>query len=264
MAYAASIINKSIGLGLRLTSLAKYFIRALARHDMIISLSQLRRNSILTETWLDEDASHPDRFMGYTTTLMPLMEELCALAEDVRRNGRSPSRAIAYGPEDVVSTLASLPQKVKSLRSRIQSWRWLFGHGVSATSSGRLLAHAYAYRAAALLMLHRLVYPAGSSVDGDREAFEMACEVMVHLKGPPEDLRLSTWPALIAGCELESEEDRAVIVDVFLGIFRERKTGTSLQTLNFVTERVWRARDAGDDWDWMTLSQTYPGECIPI
>lgn len=101
-------------------------------------------------------------------------------------------------------------------------------------------------------------------MESDLDAFEMACEVMVHLKAPPEDLRLSTWPALIASCELKSEEDRAVAIDIFRGIYLVRKTGTSLQTKRFVTQRVWKARDAGDDWDWMTLSQRYPGECIPI
>lgn len=233
---------------------------------MIISLSQLRRNSIKTETWLDEATSSTDRFMGYTTTLMPLLEELCALAEDIRQNTGA-GRVITYISEDTtISILPSIPQKIDNLRSRIQSWRWVCSHGdsLSVGSSVRLIAHAYAYRAAALLMLHRLIYPAGSSVESDLDAFEMACEVMVHLKAPPEDLRLSTWPALIASCELKSEEDRAVAIDIFRGIYLVRKTGTSLQTKRFVTQRVWKARDAGDDWDWMTLSQRYPGECIPI
>ncbi|KIX07452.1 uncharacterized protein Z518_02105 [Rhinocladiella mackenziei CBS 650.93] len=263
IAYAASIINKYIGSGLVLSSLAKYFIRALARHDMVMSLSRLRRNSIKTETWLDETANSPDRFMGYTTTLMPLLEELCGLAEDIRHNAE-PGRAITYGPEDATSILPSITRKVNNLRSRIQSWRWVFDHSVSAKPSGRLMAHAHAYRAAALLMLFRLLHPAGSSVESDREAFEMACEVMVHLKGPPEELRLSTWPALIASCELESEEDRAVAINVFRSIYSVRKTGTSLQTMKFVMERVWRARNEGHDWDWMTLSQKFTGECVPI
>ncbi len=266
MTYAASIINKYIESGLLLSSLAKYFIRALARHDMIVSLSQLRRNSIKTETWFDKATSSTDRFMGYTTSLMPLLEELCALAEDIRPNSGT-SRAVPVIASRSGDTNSILIEKINNLRSRIRSWQWVSGPGdvvVSPGSSGRLVEHACAYRAAALLVLHRLMHPAGSSAGCDREAFEMACEVMAHLKGPPENLRLSTWPALIASCELKNAGDRAVAMEVFSGIYRARKTGTSLQTKKFVLERVWKARDAGDDWDWMTLSQKYPGECIPI
>jgi hypothetical protein len=231
---------------------------------MMIALSQLRRNSIKTEMWLDKTTTTTDRFMGYTTTLMPLLEELCALGEDIRH--AESSRNITYRSEDAVSILPSMKQNINDLRSRIQSWRWVFGHGdsVAIRSSGRLIAHAFAYRAAALLMLHRLIYPAGSSVEADQEAFRIACEVMVYLKGPPEDLGLSTWPALIGSCELESVEDRAIAVNIFRSIYSVRKTGTSLQTMRFIIERVWKARDNGDDWDWMKLSQMYPGECTPL
>lgn len=262
--YATSIINNFTSSGLVLSSLAKYFVRALARHDMIISLSQLRRNSIKTDTWLDQDTSSTDRFMGYTTTLMPLLEELCALAEDIRHDPTD--HLLTFGSEDVVSIVPALAWNINDLRSRIQSWRWNIknGESVAVGSAGRLISHAYAYRAAALLMLYRLTHPAGSSMESDREAFEMACEVMAYLRGPPEDLRLSTWPAFIGSCEMGSEDDRAIAVGIFRDIYSIRKTGTSLQTMKFVMERVWKARDEGSDWDWMRLSQTYPGECIPI
>lgn len=265
IAYAASIINSHIESGLVLSSLAKYFIRALARHDMIMSLSHLRRNSIRTEIWLDKTAHNtPDRFMGYTTTMMPLLEELCSLAEDIHHNvEQQPIQAITatyYGPDDA----SSITSRVNHIRSRIRSWQWGFPGGVSAPSSERLVAHADAYRAAALLMLFRLLHPAGGSAESDRTALKMAGKVMVHLRGAPEELRLSTWPALIASCELQSQEDRLVAVNVFHSIYSVRKTGTCLQTLKFVTERVWRARDQGYDWNWMTLSQQFPWECVPI
>ena len=233
---------------------------------MILSLSQLRRNSIKTNTWFDPSTICTDRFMGYTTTLMPLLEELCALAEDIRNPVTT--QAIAYTLEDTVSISQPSLQDmaIASLRARILSWRWAFGNGdsIAVRSSGRLIAHAYAYRAAALLMLHRVMHPAGSSMESDQEAFGMACEIMAYLKGPPEDLGLSTWPALIASCEFDTEEDREIAVGIFRDIYSVRKTGTSLQTMKFVTNRVWKARDEGNDWDWMRLSQLYPGECIPI
>ncbi|OJJ45185.1 hypothetical protein ASPZODRAFT_133822 [Penicilliopsis zonata CBS 506.65] len=249
IAYAASIINRYIESGLVLSSLAKYFIRALARHDMIISLSHLRRNSIRTDIWLDENNHSPDRFMGSTTTLMPLLEELCGLAEDIQRH------ATPIGPAET----SLFTRRADGLRSRIQAWQC-----VSAAWSARLLAHAHAYRAAALLMLFRLLHGAGSSVESDQTALEMAREVMRYLKRPPEDLRLCTWPALIASCELREEEDRTEAMNVFHSIYSVRRTSTSLQTLKFVTDRVWRARDEGAVWNWMALSQQFPGECVPI
>lgn len=229
---------------------------------MIMSISHLRRNSIRTEIWLDSHAYRPDRFMGYTTTLMPLLEELCGLAEDVYRTAQYVP-PIAYGPESP-SDGPSITCKINDLRSRIESWRWGFPKGVSAASAERLTAHADAYRAAALLMLFRLLHAAGTSAESDQTALEMAEEVMVHLRRPPEDLRLSTWPALIASCELQREADRAAAINVFHSIYSVRKTGTSLQTLKFVTDRVWWARDQGHDWNWMNLSQQFPGECVPI
>ncbi|KAK4938225.1 hypothetical protein LTR10_021298 [Elasticomyces elasticus] len=268
--YAASIVNKYLGSGMVLSSLAKYFIRTLARQDMMISLSQLRRNAIRTETWLDDTAkNNADRFMGYTATLMPLLEELCALAEDVHHN-LGITRRKRYELVDAtlsplsLTTISMISQKAMNLQFRLRSWRPIFSQNISARTSRRLLAQAYATRAAASLMLHRLVNPAGSSEESDREAFEMACEIMAHLNGQPEDLRLSTFPALIATCELESEEDRAVAIEIFENIYKTRKTGTSLQTRDFVVHRVWKAKDAGEDWDWMILSRKYPGECVPI
>lgn len=242
-----------------LSSLAKYFIRALARHDMIMSLSHLRQNLIRTEIWLDQKDYTPDRFMGCTTTLMPLLEELCGLAEDARSPAQ-PIQTITYGPDNI----PLITRKANHLLSRIQSWRWGLPDGVPSALSGRLIAHANAYRAAALLMLFRLLHGAGSSIESDRQALGMAKEVMMHLNRPPGELGLSSWPALIASCELQSNNDRVAAINIFQGIYSVRKTGTSLQTLKFIRDRVWRARDEGHDWDWMTLSQQFPGECVPI
>lgn len=226
---------------------------------MVMSISHLRRNAIRTEIWLESETHTPDRFMGCTTTLMPLLEELCGLAEDIKRNEQS----VDHGPVSPDDS-PSIMDRVIDIRSRIESWRWTYLMGVSATSAERLLAHADAYRAAALLMLFRLLHPAGSSLESDQTALSMAEEVMTHLRRAPEELGLSTWPALIASCELQSDLDRALAVHVFNSIYSVRKTGTSLQTLKFVTDRVWRARDEGRDWNWMTLSQQYPGECVPM
>lgn len=85
IANSASLIRHHLSTGREISSLARYFIRALARQDMIISLVCCQRPRIPTSVWLDETAvTTADRLMGYTATLMPLLEELCALAEDVK------------------------------------------------------------------------------------------------------------------------------------------------------------------------------------
>lgn len=235
-----------------------------------MSLSQCSRNAIPTRVWLDDYAQkNADKFMGYTTTLMPMLEELCALAEDLGQKADT-ERAIVSEQEHVelalqsVANVSSLSQHVDELRFKLQIWRPNIDHGVSACTSRRLLAHAYATKTAALLMLHRLIQPAGSSVDADKEAFQMACEVLVHLNGEPDDLRLSTWPAFIASCEMQGQDDRRIVIDVFNAIYSTRKTGTAIQTRDFVINRVWQTRDSGRNWNWMVLSQQYPGECVPI
>lgn len=236
----------------------------------MVSLSQCSRNAIPTRIWLDEYAQkNADKFMGYTTTLMPMLEELCALAADLNQKADT-ERAIANEQEHVelasqsVANISPVSQYTHELRVKIQIWRPSIDYGVSACTSRRLLAHAYATKTAALLMLHRLFQPAGSSVDADKEAFQMACEVLVHLNGEPDDLRLSTWPAFIASCEMQSQEDRGIVIEIFNAIYSTRKTGTAIQTRDFVVNRVWQARDSGGDWNWMVLSKRYPGECVPI
>ncbi|CAN8096338.1 unnamed protein product [Discula destructiva] len=85
IANSSVLISHYVSNGLEISPLARYFIRALARQDTVISLVRLQRLSIPTSVWLDEQAkTSADRLMGYTATLMPLLEELCALAEDVR------------------------------------------------------------------------------------------------------------------------------------------------------------------------------------
>lgn len=85
IANSSVLISHYISTGREVSSLARYFIRALARQDMIISLVHGHRPQIPTAVWLDEEAKTcADRLMGYTTTLMPLLEELCILAESLR------------------------------------------------------------------------------------------------------------------------------------------------------------------------------------
>lgn len=91
IANSAALIRHYLSLGRELSPLARYFTRALARQDMILSLVHLHRPLIPTAVWLDDEAqTTADRLMGYTTTFMPLLEELCILAEDMRHLLQAP------------------------------------------------------------------------------------------------------------------------------------------------------------------------------
>ncbi|KGQ01914.1 hypothetical protein PAAG_11304 [Paracoccidioides lutzii Pb01] len=142
-----------------MSSMAKYFLRGLASEDIVVSLVNRRRVQIPTAIWLDE-AMHrsPDRLMGYPTTLMPLLQKLRALAEDVRL---------------ISSSDMAIPSSI------------------IVPSHCRYPVKAYTCRSAALLYLHRLLYPPGNSVEADSTAFGMACEVMAHLAAPAKELKLS-------------------------------------------------------------------------
>lgn len=234
---------------------------------MVLSLVAMRRPCIPTATWLDQDSRNlVDRLMGYTVTLMPLLEEICALAEDIRR-GNLGMKQRTYEDLSGESPFSSAQigfERAQDLSARVTAWRPVPNRAVSSQASKSCLSQAYAWRSAALLYLYRLLNPPGSSPEADMVALGMACEVLAHLSAPPDELKGSLWPTFIAACELEGDDDRATAIDIFDGIYRSRKTATCLHTKRFTLDRVWKARDAGDDWNWMNLVQKYPGECIPI
>lgn len=200
IANAASLLAHHRSTGRAVSSLARYFIRALARQDMIVALVRLHRPQIPTGLWLDEAArTSADRLMGYTATLMPLLEELCALAEDVKtlRGGVSVQQAEMgyssqpYSPGQVEAPLysdhstppilnsplvlcpsttisspptgaeirATFAQRAEDLRRRIEAWKPNIAHGLSFRDSRRYLSQAACYRSGALLYLFRLLHP---------------------------------------------------------------------------------------------------------
>jgi hypothetical protein len=263
----AFLIKHYLSKSLEMTAVAKYFIRALARQDMMLSLTHCRRPMISTAIWLDEECRNSaDRFMGYTATLMPLLEELSALAEDVLGATSPVDVGEARGTDAIsLSRIYNLSHRAADLRARIDSWRWpnsLLER--SFRSSRKLLLQAYAYRSAALLYLHRLFHPPDSSAGADQVALGIAHDILVYTNGPPEEVRMLLWPVFVAACDLANEDDRSTALQVFDSIYKSRKTATSLRTKEFCVNRVWAARDTGMDWNWMTLVRQYPGECVPI
>lgn len=255
-----------------LSSVAKYFIRAIARQDIIISLTYSRRALVAIDTWLDDEcAKQPDRFMGFTGTMMPILADLSALAEDIKHASRGNAINDSSPTLDSLeTTLTALPvgfsihQRANQLCSRIQAWRPMSNPGSSFQSSKIFLFHARSFQAAALLYLHRLIYPPGSSSPADDTAISMAHDVLMYISGTAAELKLSLWPVFIAATELASEEDRSTALQTYDIISTQRGTVTSRRTKDFTVERIWKARDKGEEWNWMVLAYQYPGECMPI
>lgn len=301
IANAAALIRHHLSLGRQMTSLARYFTRALARQDMVVSLISLQRPLIPTSVWLDENAcTSPDRLMGYTATFMPLLEELWGLAEDMRSTivfpRESTTEAFVYDDEfkhvdmpmddyqpnlllhqdmgtSCVRSICpswehqnpAFVQRAESLRTRIEAWKPPLPHGLSFRKSRRFLSQAACYRAGALLYLYRLLHP--PSLATDAEATAKAHQVLMATataSNHPDEVKMLLWPVFLAACEMEEEEDRQVVLDILDTIMAQRKTATVTRTRRFVLERVWAARDEGAEWNWMVLAQRYPGECLPI
>lgn len=237
---------------------------------MICSLTLMRRPLIPSPVWLDQACEMTaDRLMGFTVTLMPLLEELCVLASDIQEQGPLGQYFLLDSEPEMSSPMASCMenpfiQRAGDLALRLRMWYPTPDYTMSVSTARKCWVQAYAYRSAALLYLHRLIHPAESSYEADRVALGMACGVLAHLSAPARDLKLCTWPTFIAACELAASEDRTAVMQIFDGIYRLRNTVTTLRAKEFCVQRVWHARDNGLDWNWMNLVQQYPGECIPI
>ena len=262
------MLDHQICKGLGLSQLAKYFLRALARQDIMLSLTRFHRPRIPTAYWLDEySRQHTDRFMGYTGTMMPLLAELCALAEDIRASAHEQSNdgMIQAAPFGIhLHDQINLLSRASQLRSELELWHPTVDPTLSFHSSRKFIMHANAYRSSSLLYLHRLFNPPGASVEADQAALIMAYEAMVHTTACDDDMKMLLWPVFLASCEVNSEADRASATQMLGAICRARKTATATRTRSFVVNRVWAARDNGQDWNWMSLSQQYPNELLPI
>jgi hypothetical protein len=273
IANTAFTITYYVNSGKLLTSVAKYFIRALARQDIILALTYSQRSLIAVDTWLDEECGKlPDRYMGYTGNMMPILVDLCALAEDIKMKS-FPQMTITTPSGDADSqdtTIAcllpgnSIFQRAQEIRNRITEWRPISHANFSFQSSRVFLFHARSFQAAALLYLHRLLYPPGSSKSVDEMAMRMAHDVLMYISSTPSELKMSLWPVFIAATELLSDEDRGTVLQAYDMIYTQRGTVTSRRAKQFTVERVWKARDAGMEWNWMILVHRYPGECMPI
>lgn len=314
--HVSALITHHFSLGGTVSFVSRYLLRGLAREDFVVSLVSLRRFRVPTYAWLDfHEGTKPDRLMGYTATLMPLLEELCALAEDLRHQILQPyfyeeSLGLSAGDVDQTGCL----ERAESLKQRIQSWQPPVVKAGPFKSTRKFHAQAACYRAGALLYLHRLIrrHPIPSppiptdplstasplfdnsstlsllpshtttelslfSIDdgtlptpdfedeGEAEALHKAHEILLSAAAlPVTDVGLLLWPVFLAACEMRDGEDREAVLQIFNAISERRKTVTVVKTKAFVQDVVWRARDAGEAWNWMALAQEHPGECLPI
>lgn len=151
---------------------------------------------------------------------------------------------------------SNLAEREAAIRAQLLMWRPIHDSSLSIQTSRTLLLHASAWRAAALLYLYRLFNRPGSSREADQTALSMAYEVMMHINGPAEDVKLSLWPLFVAACELDQPEDRALAAALFGEMCHARPIMTARRTREFVMDQIWPARDRGEVWDWMRLTQS--------
>ncbi|VUC26929.1 unnamed protein product [Clonostachys rosea] len=244
--------------GRELNSAAKYFTRGLARQDLLLSLSRMQRTRINTSIWLDDySRSHADRLLGLTATLIPILTQLAALAEDVQYAitdqcvGDDTYSLLNF--DHVPLRRSDLEERAAAIRAQLLTWRPVHDPSLTMRTSRTLLLHAAAWRAAALLYLFRLFNRPGSSGNADAIALSMAYETMTNISGSPDDIKLSLWPLFLAACELEQPDDRDLAMQMFNDICSARPILTARRTKSFCVDQVWPARDRGENWDWMQL-----------
>ncbi|KAG7103564.1 Transcriptional regulatory protein moc3 like [Verticillium longisporum] len=323
----SSLISHHTSIGGEISFVSRYLLRALARQDLVVSLVHLSRPRVPTCIWFETiDCAKADRLLGYTATLMPLLEELCILAEDMREQILKPCHASATdqavlenteasmspssqdtsnatdtSPKSSVSVCSdikrpsamtpffnpspestSIQLRAASLYHRLTAWSPPITDNNPFLTTRKFRVQAASYRSAALLYLHRLEHPPSSSINNDdasqpavsetgteAEADVMdlhgAHDVLLYASGAPAtETKLLLWPVFLAACEMRGEEDRRAVGEVLASIAAHRRTVTVERTRRFVEERVWRARDAGQDWNWMVLAQKWSGECLSI
>lgn len=251
--------------------MAKYFVRGLARQDLLISLSRMQRTRIDPHIWLDEySMCHADRLMGFTTTLAPILSKLSGLAEDVYHSFDSHFitdknyDSTDLSPDDVAVRYSNIFEREALIRTQLMAWHPIQDSSMSMQESQKFILHAYAWRAAALLYLFRLFHRPGSSTEADTKALSMAYETVAQISGSPQQIKLSLWPLFIAACEVVSPDDRLHVSRLFDDIYQARPMATTRRTKSFCVEKVWPARDSGTNWDWMHLARSACNGPIPL
>ncbi|CAK7210058.1 hypothetical protein SBRCBS47491_000642 [Sporothrix bragantina] len=261
LSCASHAVAAHIATSTPLSPTAKYFLRALARQDILLGLMYRRKNMLLTSLWFDSSYDGDiDRFLGLTMSLMPLLEELCGLAEKMKtvRNAKESDEV--------------LQEPLQNLYCRISAWHPSMHKRPSFLDTRKYLCQAHAFRAAALLYLHRLCHPPGSCHDADSAAVNLAYDVLLFCydsPGAPDslhaDVRMLHWPLFVTGCEMKTDVDRQLVLDLLRQNHHQRGTYTPLKTIDFLVEHLWPVVDAGSgNVNWMDLVEQFSSDFAPL
>jgi hypothetical protein len=277
IAYVANMINCRIEKHLTLGPTAKFFLRGFARQDIILALTQQRRNLIPTTSWYDDECkTSVDRFLGLTMPLMPLLEELCAIAADMKlQRGCSGIVDLIAGENHDATAARGLKEldsvsRLEYLKLEIYNWRPTVSSNTrqvprSFLKSRKYLLQAHAFKLSALLYIHRLCYPVGVASDPDIDASNMAYEILLHCSGEQAEMGLLLWPIFVAACELKSLDDRKLNLELLERNYRCRGTSTSLQVKEFLEKYVWHAIDSETTgWSWLALVEMFSSDFAPL
>ena len=180
----------------------------------------------------DNTVHEIDPLMGCATTLFPLIDRAMRLIQRVRRTDSN--------------SVAIVSQAIE-LKALIERWEppEFFEPPEDPTSEVQHgIQTAYAYRWATLLYLHQAVPEMPMSLEMTET--ELAKRILILLATVPLRSRtniIHMFPLLVAGCEVDQEEDREWVMDRWAAVQARLMLGTGDRCLDVVRE-VWARRDA--------------------
>ncbi|QDS71578.1 hypothetical protein FKW77_006022 [Venturia effusa] len=200
-----------------------------------------------------ESATLIDRYAGLLCPLLPVLYELCEIGN-----------TYALGGPKNEQEKRLLADHINSLDNRLSSWRPLPPPGFASQFNTRdsifLLTQARVYRAAGLLILHRLQHPFGDDDNlGRRMSFFILSEssLCVDLLSAPNTIPKTLFPWMIAGVELVTPEERQSFLAQVPAEDREIMA-LPISRMKEFCKYVWQARDKREGLSWFDLVATAP------
>ncbi|KIV78694.1 hypothetical protein, variant 1 [Exophiala sideris] len=192
-----------------------------------------------------------DPYMGFSNALLLLINEIADLAESQGPHLNSPQGLLDQDRADRVQTRSlRLKAGLEELEQRLPS----------AASSGQelamrtpaVLATAEAYRLGALLLLYEVTTIQGttrpwvncviSRMDRTRHIQSILKLVEDNFDAMVHTAALPLWPLFLAGCCVDSDQDRLSVLRLFERTEQRKRYG-NIPPARRVMEMVWRQRD---------------------